>query len=42
LTRGEVRVVEIPLRPYGMYWKVRIGSYQAYLMSPIANRTIER
>lgn len=42
LTRGEVRVVEIPLRPYGMYWKVRIGSYQAYLMSPITNRTIER
>jgi hypothetical protein len=23
LTEGERRVVEIPLRPYGMYWKVR-------------------
>lgn len=23
LTQDEVRVVEIPLRPYGMYWKVR-------------------
>lgn len=22
LTKGEVRAVEIPLRPYGMYWKV--------------------
>jgi hypothetical protein len=25
LTRGEVRAVEIPLRPYGMYWKVCCG-----------------
>jgi predicted acyl esterase len=23
LAKGEVRMVEIPLRPYGMYWKVR-------------------
>lgn len=24
LARGEIRPVEVPLRPYGMYWKVRI------------------
>lgn len=31
LAKGEVRVVEIPLRPYGMYWRVRITLHLAKL-----------
>lgn len=31
LTKDEVRIVELPLRPYGMYWNVSARPQEIYI-----------